>query len=384
MIINNKHILIRKFKIKISIKKCLYFLFLVLMNYKIIADGLIEESFDFVDAKVWCCICVLAVRCIGGFKNLGKYSNKYLYFDCMMLVLCAVVALRSDSFFMRDFCMILALTNIIRFNDCQFSFFVWTSLVAILPGFLRWFLVMIHVGGFLGNRGPIHFTTVIILIVAWMHIKNIKPKWQYSCLIIATVLDFWGNSRTYLIACSVAFLLLTFYTFKGKLTIKKLLTILGGIIIATIVIINLQDKIMDLFTNKWGGQQTTIFTGRSMMWIDVFSRFKWIGYPENYIQDKYSLGNVHNAFIQAYVSYGVIFAIMYIILIILAIKKCINNRNNIIIQGLSIAFIPVTIAAFFESNFIMESGYVYLGVCNAVLIGQIFRESSNMMVKRNV
>lgn len=381
MIEEKKMLSIGKFKLKISIKMLMSFLPFLILNYKLMADGLRQESMMFIDAKVLCCVCTIALAYINGFRRTAQ--REYLYFDCVMLILCVIVALRRDSFWIQDFCMILALANVVRFNFDQFSAFVWTSVAAIIPFFLRWLLAMIRVGGYLGNRGPIHFTTVIILVVAWMYIERIKPMWQYIGLIVAATLDFLGNSRTYLIVCAIAFLLVTYYNFAGKLTPKKLAIAFLGIVAASMVAIKLQDKFVKLFTNKWSGQ-TTIFTGRSMMWIDVLSEFKWLGYPENYIQNTYLLGNVHNGFIQSYVSYGAVFAVMYILLILLTIAKCIKNRKNITIQGFTIVFIPVTVAAFFESNFILETEYLYLGVCNAVLIGQIFRKAGDIMERKNV
>lgn len=124
------------------------------------------------------------------------------------------------------------------------------------------------------------------------------------------------------------------------------------------VLFYLQDRIIELFFNKWSGQ-TTIFTGRSMMWIDVLTDIRWWGFERDYIPLKYGLDNIHNGYLQAYTSFGVIAGILYILLTITTLLKGLRTRKNYDIQGLMIVFLPFIALSFFESTFIMDTGYPF-------------------------
>lgn len=370
---------IRKFPFRNLI---IFSLFLIL-DYKLIADGLSREFMTFINGKTLSCICAIIIIGVSSIKkgNLVIAQNRKRNIDCLLIILTIVIFIRHDTFWIQELCMIVALVIIFDLSFETFTIFIYASCFAVAPFVIRWILALLDNVGYLGNRGPIYFTTIAILLASLMYIKDVNWKWQYLVLLVAVVLDFVGQSRTYLIVCAIAFCILTFYNFKGVFTIKKLLLLLLGVTAVVFIAIKLQDQIIELFTNKWSGQ-TTIFTGRSMMWLDVLSEFKWIGYEEGYIQNKYLLGNVHNAFIQSYVSYGIIVAFLYIILVVNSIIKCIKYREDRMIQGLTAIFIPVTIGAFFESNFILENEYLFLGICNAFVIGQINQESNKALENR--
>lgn len=368
---------------EISVRKVITFLILLILIYKLISDSLLWIFLAPVNSKVFCFICfgilffIYHIR-----KGRIQFKKIYNYFiiNLLLAALLVSISLRQDSFWITDLCLLLALIMIIRLDYDFYEIFAFASSLAVFPFILRWLLSMVRVGEYLGNRGPIHFTTVALLLVSIMYIRNFHWKWQFITLGAAIFIDFIGQSRTYMVICLIALLLLTYFNFKGKITAKKLGFLFLLIIFSVFFMINFQNQIMELFINKWS-EQTTIFTGRSMMWIDVLSEFHFLGYKEGYIEKKYLLGNVHNAFIQAYVSYGIIVGALYCLLIIRVIIKCIKYRENKRMQGLIIAFIPITIAAFFESNFIIEQEYVYLGICNALLIGQIIKISNDSMRK---
>lgn len=362
-------------------RKIMIFFILFILIYKLIADSLLWDFLPFLDGKIFSFFCFIILFFVYYMKD-GQIHLKKSYINIEVTIFLSVLAIailfRQDSFWITDLCMLVALIIIFESDFNVFELFACASSLAICPFFLRWLLAVFRVGEYMGNRGPIHFTTIALLLVAIMFIKNFHWKWQFIVLSLAILIDFVGQSRTYMVVCVLALFLLTYFNFKGKLTTKKIALLFIIILFIAIFMIKFQNQIVELFTNKWTGQ-TTIFTGRSMMWIDVLSEFHFWGYEEGYIQNKYMLGNVHNAFIQSYVSYGLVVGILYILLIIELLIKCIKMRKNKTIQGLIIAFVPITIAAFFESNFILEQEYVYLGICNAFLINLILKASNDSM-----
>lgn len=306
-------------------------------------------------------------------KSMKRGSKKKNVVVTLWLIIVAlVIIIRQDSKWIGNELLLIALFFVFYASGALYDVFVCAAGAAMLPYLFRWVVFAVTVGTYQGNRGPIHFTTVTMLLVALMFAKGVKWKWQYLTLGIVAILDFVGQSRTYLVTCAMAMAILTYCNFRGKFTRKKLVTIGIFMVIGLIGMIKLQDAFVELFTNKWSGQES-IITGRSMMWVALLKQVSWIGFEENYILNTFGLSNVHNAILQAYCSNGIIVCALYIALLVSAAYKCVKHRKSKEMQQLMIVFLPVTVAGFFESNYFLDPDYLFLGICNAFLVGQIFR-----------
>lgn len=370
-----------KYELKISVvtlKNICIFLTSFLMFFKLFDYSLLYHNLDFISYET---VMFLNSIVIILFSGASIQKKATLFYLLLIILLIATFARGEAEYFAQNCMLIFSLFIIFNLKKSSCYAVILSAAVAIIPYFLRWLLAMVRLGNYLGNRGPLHFAAVGLLGLIFLYQKKFKPLWQYLLMIVLIFITFIGQSRTSLVACCVSVGLMVFLQFQGKFTLKKMITLAFFGVLGVGVLFYLQDRIIELFFNKWSGQ-TTIFTGRSMMWIDVLTDIRWWGFERDYIPLKYGLDNIHNGYLQAYTSFGVIAGILYILLTITTLLKGLRTRKNYDIQGLMIVFLPFIALSFFESTFIMDTGYPFLGVCTTIILGQIYRISEETRVSK--
>lgn len=365
---------------RLSSKNIIIIFFLSIYITKAICVSLMELRFiPEISVSIFAMICMSAVALLENINILK--NNKFLIL--FIIVSICVSVLRNDSETIDNILLAYILLIVFQYKENTIKNFTIASFVVIIPFMIERFPSFIN-GEYLGNRAAITITTVWLLVEWYLYITRSKIMWQFLVLIICIIVDFLLQSRTYLIAACISLAMLLYFQFKEKLTLNRLLGIVFLAVSVFIMLTIYSQNAIDLFTNKWGGRQSTIFIGRSMMWIDVTSQFTWLGFAPDYTMDNWGLANVHNGFLQAYVSFGFLVFGLYTLLNLYAIYKCIKLRGDVYIQSLMLVYIPVTVAAFFESNFIFELTYPFMGVVNAIYIGQIVNYKGLRINKNHV
>ncbi|WP_303813675.1 O-antigen ligase [Selenomonas ruminantium] len=362
---------------RLSSKNIIMMCFLSLYITKAICISLMELRFiPEVDVSVFAMVCMVGVAWLEKINILKNNMFILLY----IIASIAVTLIRNDSETIDNILMAYALLIVFQYKENTIKNFIIISSLVITP-FIIVKLPSAIGGEYLGNRTAIAITTIGLLIEWYLYVNKSRMMWQCTTLIICILFDLLLQSRTYLIATCISLIMLLIFRFKERLTMSRFLGCVFFVTSMIFIIMMSYQNIIELFTNKWGGRQETIFVGRSMMWIDVTSQFTWLGFVPNYTLNNWGLANVHNGFLQAYVSFGFLVFCLYVLLNLYAIYRCICLRKDEYIQGLMLVYIPVTIAAFFESNFIFELTYPFMGVVNAIYIGQILNYKNNSILK---
>lgn len=361
---------------RLSKKNIIIMFFLFIYITKAICVSLLELRFiPEVNVSVFAMLCMSVVAWI---ERINIAKNKLIIF-LFIITSIGITLLRNDSETIDNILLAYTLLIVFQYEENTIKNFAIVSFLVIIP-FIIAKLPSAISGEYLGNRMAITVTTVGLLVEWYLYVVRSKAVWQFMVLLMCIVFDFILQSRTYLVATGISLIMLLYFQFKEKLTLKRFFGIFFLIVSLILAVAISSQNITDLFTNKWGGRQSTIFIGRSMMWIDVTNQFTWLGFAPNYTMDNWGLANVHNGFLQAYVSFGFLLFCLYVLLNLYTIYRCFSFRKDVYIQSLMLVYIPVTVAAFFESNFFFDMSYPFLGIVNAIYIGQIIKYKRNTSI----
>lgn len=360
-------------RIKLStLKLCLIGLCSFLIAFKLLDDTLLYDNFKYINNYV-----VIFISCLIILFCKSKQKNKHTsIFILLLLSIIISTFIRGESEYYISNCItIIALYIIYSLNDKEYVSAVYGIVLAVLPYISDWLLTFIKTGAYLGNRGPIHFTVIGFLLVTVLFRSKNRKKIVFFLLSFNIIVSFLGSSRTSLLCnCGCLFLAILTYL-QGRLTVKKLFRIfIIGIGVSTILVY-LQNKIADLMINKWNNNQISMISGREKMWMNAFTNFKMWGFSSDYTQILYGVGNIHNGYVQAFISFGVITGVLYVIWTMSIFVLGFKHRKNRDMQCMLLAYLPVTVLSMFESTFIMEKGYPLLGICTVLICGQIARKT---------
>jgi hypothetical protein len=115
--------------------------------------------------------------------------------------------------------------------------------------------------------------------------------------------------------------------------------------------------------NKQGNRLLSLqldltLTGRTNMWIDLFSRENnFLGVGDNIVLELYRVRNYHNQFVEAFAKYGYVGFATIVILHTYYIKKSIQNGKT----AYTLFFIPVIILSLLESTLFSDPVYPLFG-----------------------
>ena len=135
-----------------------------------------------------------------------------------------------------------------------------------------------------------------------------------------------------------------------------------------------QSDIVSFLFNKWGiASENNLTSGRTDMWMDVLSDLRLFGYGSDYSLKRYGVQNIHNGYIQAYVSYGLFVGIIYIVWkLTYTIDLVVLNKNKKI-ANLLVVIIPLLFFNTFESMFLLDLSYPYMGFLDMLLMGRSYQ-----------
>ncbi len=316
---------------------------------------------------------------ISGYMIKNNKSILLIIFS-ISVAICMLFFKKEPEYISQTFLMIFSVLIFYSINEKTFKMMIVSFAVAALPFFIRWFKIAVIEGRYIGNRNPLNLSIMLALLIYINYESKGKKKLiNYIIIFGAILICLIGESRTSILAWCLGFMLMLYFDVHKKLTKKKLILLFIAVIIALALLNIYQDAIIKILINKWGSSITAekffTFSGRTIIWADVLNNIEFWGLPMDYVVNKFGLANIHNGYIQSYVSFGVVPGLVYIFWNLIIIKHMINHRRNPKMQPLIIVFVPLLVINFFESIFILEFEYSLLGIIYAMLAGQISRIS---------
>lgn len=323
-------------------------------------------------------VLAIVMLVVGTILVLGKGTNcsppSLLYTVLLLTIAIMSFIVNETNAALPTLFLLYGLLVVFYLKETVFSAFIIGNIVSVLYFFVRVIPDFFQTGTFLGNRWPLHSTIVGFFVIYLLNETKAKRVWVYSLFMILMLSDFLLASRTALLSCCIAFTLQFIVDFAGKITKKKFYMMLILICaIFAIVLINFE-SIFTLLFNKWGsnGFLGTV-SSRSLMWLDVLSDIHLTGYGADYSLKKYGLVNIHNGYIQAYVSYGMIAGLLYLVWKFTYMTSLFRLHKQPQVKNILIVLIPMMIWNMFESIFLLDPGYPYFGLLDAMLMGRAYR-----------
>lgn len=349
-----RHLLICGFSALLSVK---------LMDYSMLRGG-----FDFINNHVAIFIAGAAITFCKK-KRRNRYFNIF-YFMLSMIVV-STFARKESEFYLTNIFAIIGISTFYNMDKDEYRCSVYGIVMGMLPFLLSWLRTFLTYETYLGNRGPLCFTVIGLLLATILLEKN--RAYAFAVVGFNAILCLVGSSRTSMLCNIGCIFLMVLDMWRGKLTLKKFVTIFLSSVAVIIGFSLVQDAVIELLANKWRSVQgkISLLSNRELMWIAVLSNLKAWGYPSTYVLRQFNLLNIHNAYIQSYVSFGVIVGVLYIVWSIVILAKAIKIRNSRAGAALLLPLIGITVISMFESTFILDEGYPLLGICVVLLSGQI-------------
>lgn len=303
-------------------------------------------------------------------KNHAHRADS-LFFLMLFMMIISTFARKEKALYLSNVMTIFGIAPFYNMDKDEYRCAVYGIVVGAIPSLLSWLKSFIIFRNYLGNRGPLCFSVIGFLLITVLLEK--KRVYAFAIAIFNAILCLLGSSRTSMLCNIGCICLMLLDMWRGKLTIKKSIMIFLSVIAVMVGFSLAQDAIADLLTSKWGAgqRQISLLSNRELIWIAVLSNLKTWGYSSTYVQMQFQLGNVHNAYIQSYVSFGVIVGVLYVIWSVMILIKGIKNKNSKNGIALLIPIIAITVVSMFESTFILDTAYPLLGICVVMLSGQI-------------
>lgn len=355
-----------------QIRHLFIFGFCALLSLKLMDFSMLRGQFDFINNHVAIFIVGIA---IAFFKKARSYRVNSIFFFMLVMMIVSTFARKESEFYLTNTLGIFGIAFFYNMDKEEYRCSVYGIFVGAIPFLFSWLKSFLMYREYLGNRGPLCFSVVGFLLITVLLER--KRSYAFAVAIFNMILCLVGSSRTSMLCNIGCVFLIALDMWRGKLTFKKIVTIFLSVIVAMVGFSLAQDAIVELLSSKWKSSQGSIslLSNRELMWIAVLSDIKTWGYPSNFLQDQFSLGNIHNAYIQSYVSFGVIVGVLYVSWAVMILVKGIKNKNSRNGVALLIPMIAITVVSMFESTFILEAGYPLLGICVVLLSGQIDRLS---------
>ena len=103
-----------KNKYKVSVRETIVFCIFLVVNCKLISDGLLYKFMEKISDKVLSFVGILILLCNNIMKRKrfkAIEDSDYFYIDFLLMALISIVLLRIDTFWMQDLCIF----------DCNFT-----------------------------------------------------------------------------------------------------------------------------------------------------------------------------------------------------------------------------------------------------------------------
>lgn len=204
---------------------------------------------------------------------------------------------------------------------------------------------------FAGNRVGIMISyfwcTLLVLLYQNRFLK-------YSVILLGLIQIMFTQSRTSLLAFCIACIFVFVDEYKGKLSLRKLVSLIICLIVVTIVLYLNANTLTKLIYGKWStdNSSSSSLKTRLLFWRDIFSHRTFIGLQPNYMMKKYGVSNCHNGLIQAYLQSGIIGFIGYIICQVVILRDAFMSNSSC-----KYLIIFSFVLSIFESNFWFDQTY---------------------------
>ena len=356
---------------KIKINDIFLYIGLFILYSAIIGMSFFVTGFVSLNKEIFLIIIALMLALIIKTESISKLLVSILIFACISSIV------RQDNIIMT--CLYSVSIGIFScLKKDYFKKHIIVSFIAFLPFGIGYMVRFIKTGGdFLGNRWPIFICVITIMIIAYLYQKRtvVLPLIIIQIVFVG-ILAILG-SRTAMITMLMSCAITVFWYYRKKTTLAKFLLFIIAMIAMVIFFVDQLNNILQVIFMKWeinqfSSQSFFQFSGRTLMWEDVLKNFKFWGLGEEYTLLKFNVLNIHNSYMQAFVSHGLLTAIFYIFWHLNSIKLIRKNIDSYEVQGYAIFLIPMFIFSLLESTYIMDPGYPFLGLCIAVFQGQLY------------
>lgn len=320
----------------------------------------------------------------------GRCENKKRALLTIVMLVCFMTStiVHFESELVSELCLIFAIALFFLTKEEFFDDFVIGACISFLP-FLYIYIRNVIVRHYTPtNHAAIGIAITGFLLVSFLYRKGVRFTILFFIEICLTALNVVFGSRTSLVAGVVGFDILAYYYMKNnKKSNKTILLSMIGIVAVVVGVFVFYDQIYAILFLKWGHHsyegngnifvQTMKASTRMAMWKEVFRSFSLFGFPSNYVLQTFGYNNVHNGYIQAYVSYGLISGVVYLTWIISVIITGIKSHQDRFIQGHLLFLFPVLVFGILESNFILDPEYQFIGLELLMTCGQLCIRNRN-------
>lgn len=306
-----------------------------------------------------------------------KKRNAGIFIALVLSILISILV-KNEETLIPQLCAAVAIMFFFFFDEKFFDDFTVAAVIGYIP-FFYIFLVNIFVRHYPpNNHSALHVAVCGFLIVDFLQRRNVHFKIIFVIEIVLIALGVSFGSRTALIATVVGFALIVLDELRTNNKRSTALWATVGFLALVVGIIVFYDKIYSVLFLKWGhhsyeGHGSIILntineSSRMAMWKVVFDNISLFGYPSYYVLRTFGYDNIHNGYIQAYVQYGIFTFVLYLVFLIKSARTCIKNRIDRS-HDYFVLLIELLTISLFESNFILDPEYQFLGLILLMVCG---------------
>ena len=354
---------------KIKLKDLLLFLVcaITIIFSNMVASNMFGLNQKIINKNIIIVFFCIFVEVINNFKceeRQKNYGFKFLWISFLISVIISKI-INKDTDILNIFYLIIVTPmffnkksyNVNRYIPIACSF-------ALLP--LIFFIKSNNTTGLI--------LTIIDIVVLNYLIDKLSKKNNYIILIMTIVifgsLILITRSRTGLLTFIIINIINYFYIIaNGKLTLKKLIKGLTGIIIMCIFISLISNMIYGRIFNKYIASNTDLSSGRTKIWKSILSQnLTMFGNGEKYILETTGIKDAHNNYIQIIGHYGLVPLYIYILLTVSIFIRLLKKKNNIKLINFFFAYFLI---GMFENVLITDTRFITFNILFYIYIGEL-------------
>lgn len=294
---------------------------------------------------------------------IGYRTHEYNSLFVLFIIACvaSIIVKHESEYYLLDLSLVIGALFLSRSKQDVLRIYALACSVGFLPFvyiYIQWYLT-----GRLGifNRGALHLTTLVLVLVTCLYLSNNKSRLCYILLLIGFIFDFICFSRTSAIAIVIAFIIMFAFDVKGERVNTRFVKWAVLLLLSVVVFLIYNDTIMGFIFKVSSAVDFT--AGRTFIWKRLMDHITYFGLDRPmfrlYLGSEYN--NAHNSYVQVAAVYGGVSAVIYALWTLQTIIACAKNWKDKEMQALIISIIPFFFISFFESNFVFDSIYPVLG-----------------------
>lgn len=311
---------------KVTYRECTFF---ILTLISLIIGNLYSINIGFnteIESLTWIIVQVVVVVYLFFFTG---FKFKLLKKNCTFLVVWEFLILAIfyskysfGEFIFWEFVTYSLLVPIV------FFLIDWSKYQRIF--YLAFILSLIPIIIYLGPFNTLGIILSFIGVVSLSFFSNNlrSGKLIYFIYFVFLLLIYISRSRTSLISfLIIGAIVILFILMKNSNNYSGLVKSIFSFFVFTIIFLLALPKLEDLIFSKWSGTSHDFTSGRTEIWSGTLNNIKLFGNGPDYYESFYNVPNAHNTFFEILGTYGSIPLILFIILILIILKRIINIKK---------------------------------------------------------